>query len=296
MLYTHKYHASSLIFNPFFPVVIMSGIFKPIIIEPIKHIYNMLSKQEYSTYNFLKSKIGNKERYQEFEMKLHKWNLLIPDSASFLSSYKEIFLEKIYDFKLDSEMPRILDIGANIGLSTLFFKSIYPKAQITAFEADPKIYKYLEKNVRGNGWNDVNLINKAIWYENTTLSFVSDGSDAGHIGNNTNSNSSIEVRTLDIAEVLSNGKFDFVKMDIEGAEEFVLPRCRYLLTDVKFIFVEYHSRLKHKQCLDKIISILSDSGFRIYVRNVMESNSPFINLNSYTDFDLQLNVFGWKEK
>jgi FkbM family methyltransferase len=273
----------------------MNGIIKPIVFEPLKHIFNMLNRQEYFTYNLLQSQIGCKERHQEFEIKLNNWNLLIPDNASFLSSYKEIFLEKIYDFKIGSKIPNILDIGANIGLSTLYFKSLYPKAQITAFEADPNIFKYLGKNVHGNGWNDVKLINKAIWYENTTLNFVCDGSDAGHIGSSFDENQSIAVEAVDIVEVLSGEQFDFVKIDIEGAEEFVLPRCKDFLADVKLIFVEYHSRVDRKQCLDKIISTLSEAGFRLYIRNVMETTSPFINLNSYAGFDLQLNIFGWKE-
>ncbi|NJM78804.1 MAG: FkbM family methyltransferase [Flavobacterium sp.] len=100
----------------------------------------------------------------------------------------------------------MLDIGANIGLSILFFKELYPKAELIAFEADPKIFGYLENNVHGNGYEDVTLINKAVWYENTTLNFAPDGADGGQISINENTN--IIVETVDIADLLKHYKFD----------------------------------------------------------------------------------------
>lgn len=274
----------------------MDGIIRPIIIAPLKHIYKMLTKREYFTYSVLSSKLGKLPRYQDCQVKVHAWNLLIPDSRSFLPSYKEIFLEKIYQFQSESVAPKILDIGANIGLSVLFFKHLYPQAKITAFEADPKIFNYLERNVYGNSYNDVKLVNKAVWHENATLNFVSEGADAGHISITDASEANLEIQAVDIAEILETSKFEFIKMDIEGAEEFVLPRCKDFLDEIKFIFIEYHSQVGRKQCLDKILGILSDAQFRVHIRNVMESHSPFVDLKTHATFDLQLNIFAWKEK
>jgi FkbM family methyltransferase len=260
----------------------------------------MLNKPEYFTYCWLTSKIGKIPRYQDCHLKVNGFDLLIPDAMSFLFSYQEIFVERIYEFKAETSAPKILDLGANIGLSILFFKSLYPQAKITAFEADPKIFSYLKKNVNGNGCNDVDLVNKAVWHEKTTLDFISEGADAGYADSGyiaATSKKNLEVKKLeavDIAEVLRNREFDFLKMDIEGAEEFVLPRCKDLLSNIKFIFIEYHSKVNSKQCLDKILNILSNSGFRVHIRNVMESPSPFVDLKIHAEFDLQLNIFGWR--
>ncbi len=274
----------------------MSSILKELFIHPAKHIYNLVTKKDYLTYHLLESKIGKIPRYQDVEVKVNNWNLLIPDSASFLYLYKEIFLDKIYTFNSEQAAPKILDIGANIGMSVLFFKSLYPQADITAFEADPTIFNYLKKNIKDNGFHDVNLINKAVWHENTTMIFTSDGAAAGRIGSDNQNGRKIEVSTIDIAEILNDREYDFVKIDIEGAEESVLPRCQGLLNNVKHIFVEYHSIVGHKQCLDQVISILSDAGFRLHIHSVMDSLSPFTQLNTYAGFDLQLNIFAWKEK
>ena len=84
-------------------------------------------------------------------------------------------------------------------------------------------------------------------------------------------------------------------MDIEGAEEFVLPRCKGLLDETKFIFIEYHSPVERKQCLDTILSILSDAKFRVHISSLKETFAPFTDLKTYAGFDLQLNIFAWKE-
>lgn len=272
----------------------MLRLFRPIYYEPARHIYNIITNSDYRKYWFLESKLRKIPRFTDCRAKVYGWTLFIPDSASFLSNYKEIFVEKIYAFSFKSSTPRILDLGANIGLSVLFFKQLYPNAQITALEADPKIFEYLKRNVHGNGYTDVQLVNKAAWYENTTLKFSSEGADGGRVALSGDENI-IEIDAINIAEFLKNKQFDFLKMDIEGAEEYVLPACKDYLPHIKFVFVEYHSKVGQKQRLDRIISTLADAGFRIHIHSVMHSPSPFVEIKTNSGFDLQLNIFGWKE-
>src|SRR5690606_23212402 len=61
------------------------------------------------------------------------------DAASFLWTYAEIYERRLYEFRSTNPAPRIIDGGANIGLSVLFFKSLFPMARITCFEPDPAI-------------------------------------------------------------------------------------------------------------------------------------------------------------
>src|SRR5690242_10249467 len=51
--------------------------------------------------------------------------------------YREVFAEREYWFATDSPRPVILDCGSNIGMAILFFKSLYPEAEIFAFEPAP---------------------------------------------------------------------------------------------------------------------------------------------------------------
>ena len=240
------------------------------------------------------SKFTSTPRFTDCSVTINSWSLLLPDSESFLSAYKEIFVDQIYAFKFEGPAPKILDLGANIGLSVLYFKKSYPHAQITAFEADSNIFDYLKKNIHENGFNDVQLINKAAWHENTTLQFRSEGADGGRAAL-PGDEKLVSVEAIDIGEFMRDKQFDFLKMDIEGAEESVLPACKDYLAGIKFIFVEYHSKAGQKQCLDRIFTILAEAGFRVHIHALTYSRSPFIEVTVNAGFDQQLNIFGWRE-
>lgn len=270
-----------------------AGIFKPFYYEAAIHAYNLFCNRKYWLFSKLSFKLRNMPRFTACKVKSDGWKFSVPDSASFLSTYKEIFVNQIYAFHSDAPCPRILDIGANIGLSVLYFKRLYPQAIITAYEADPVIFNYLKNNVHGNGFSDVKLVNKAVWDENTTLKFNSEGADGGRVALD-NDDNIISVEAVDIRHILNENSYDFLKIDIEGAEERVFPACKDYLPSFKFVFVEYHSIVGKKQCLDTIISLLTEAGFRIHIQSDV-SPSPFVTLRINSGFDLQLNIFGWKE-
>lgn len=245
----------------------------------------------YRTGCLLDWRFRNTKRFIPVETQLHGWSVKAPDAASLVSTYKQLFVDRIYDFRFKNDAPKILDLGANIGLSILRFKKLFPKAKITAFEADPEIFKYLEENIRRNGIEDVDLRNQAAWYENTTLRFFQEGADGGHIATGGDSKG-VDVPAVNLADLLQKESFDFLKMDIEGAEEIVLPICRDYLNGVSYIFVEYHSRLTEPQRLHEIMDILAKAGFRIHVQGHSTANSPFLSKPTHAGFDLQLNIFG----
>ncbi len=88
---------------------------------------------------------------------------------------------------------------------------------------------------------------------------------------------------------------DLLKIDIEGAETVVLEECKNLLQNVERIFVEYHSYVDKDQTLHYLLQILSDIGFRYNVQSTgVFSPNPFLQINTYYDIDLQLNIFGYR--
>ncbi len=68
-----------------------------------------------------------------------------------MHSFDEIITQEIYRFKADTDAPLILDCGANIGLSALYFQRLYPKARIMAFEPDTHNFELLTKTCRTMG-------------------------------------------------------------------------------------------------------------------------------------------------
>jgi FkbM family methyltransferase len=261
--------------------------------QPIKHVLRLWSDSEYLTWCLLDAKLARTKRYTAKILKVHDLTISFPDAASFLSTYNEIYVNRIYHFNFPTDGPRILDLGANIGLSVLYFKKKFPGAQITAFEADPLIFDYLKRNVHGNGFDDVRLINKAVWNEATVLQFQSEGADGGRVAE-VGEAKVIEVEAVDITNILQQQKFDFLKIDIEGAEEKVFPACRGFLSGIKYIFLEYHSNSSRKQNIGEILSLMEEEGFRIDIHNVRASRKPFLTPNASSVFDLQLNIFAWR--
>jgi len=83
----------------------------------------------------------------------------------------EIFGDGAYRFDCRRAAPRIVDCGAHIGLSVLYFKRRWPRAQITAFEPSPDTFALLERNVGSNGLADVELVNAAITASGDATSF-----------------------------------------------------------------------------------------------------------------------------
>jgi len=267
---------------------------KPFYFEAVRHLYRFVKNPEYRKWCILDAKLRNKKRFKTCKARVNGWDLTIPDSASFLYSYSEIFVDNIYKFESSVANPKILDLGANIGLSILFFKGLYPNSEITGFEPDPNIFEYLKKNIHGNGFEDVKLINKAVWKKDAVLNFHADGADGGYVVDSKSENL-VEVEAVDVRNLLRENKFDYLKMDIEGAEDEVFPACKDYLSNFKHIFIEYHSVVGKKQNLPEILDILIAEGFRVHIQSIMYSRSPFIIKSNVSGFDNQLNIFAWKD-
>ncbi len=240
-------------------------------------------------------KLAVTPRYTPTSINLFGGIFKLVDSASFLWTYYEIFDSEIYNFNSESSNPLIIDCGANIGLSILYLKKIYPESRIIAFEPDLNIFKTLEENIKNYNISNVELIRKAVWKSEELLEFTSEGSDAGRLSDNQESNlKKYQVPTVILRNYLKQ-PVDFLKIDIEGAETEVLKDCQEELVNVKKIFVEYHSFADKPQSLNILIDILSKAGFRIYVQTLCQSPQPLHTIEVLNGMDMQLNIFGLRE-
>jgi FkbM family methyltransferase len=237
---------------------------------------------------------GSSERYKPKQIKFLGLKFLVPDCLSFIWQFKEIFVEEYYRFESASETPLILDCGANIGTSCVYFKRLYPKAKIIAFEANLKIAEILKENLRTNNFKDIEVIDKAVWINEQGVEMGIEDADASSIHKTGNKVRIGSVRLKDYLEKYV--PVDMLKVDIEGAELEVLRDCRKSLSNVKNLFVEFHSFAKEKQSLSEIIYILEENNFRYYIRSADDRPKPLVNRinKSNPEMDLQLNIFAYK--
>jgi FkbM family methyltransferase len=270
------------------------GLFMPFVYDPLKHIYKLVKDAEYRRYHWLVTRYGRSPRYTPRLLTVQGWKLTVPDIASFLSAYREIFVEGIYAFRSDSADPIILDCGANIGLAILYFKSKYPSCKVVAYEADPHIYRFLTSNIMENGFCDVELHNCAVWSSDGYVNFDSDRADGGHIARR-ESATGIKVASRSLEGILREKQYDFIKLDIEGAETESIKGCEELLSRNKYVFIEFHSFKDRRQDLGQLILAFEQHGFRSHVHPPNIAKSPFLGIADHDGMDMQLNLFFWKE-
>lgn len=242
------------------------------------------------------NRLRKHERMVKGEAKFFNQNFIFSNSGSFLHSVEEIFKDEVYKFKTDSYNPYIIDCGANIGLSILYFTKNYPNAEILAFEPDHEIFQILKQNIESLSCNSSIIIKEeAVWKEDTTLEFFSDGGLSGSLfADFANKKNIIKIKAADLKKYL-NKKVDFLKMDIEGAENEVIFDIKNQLHYVENLFLEYHGIKDKKQNLGDILNLLTEEGFQYYIRVAGETMSyPFFK-EVHGVFNQQLNIFCFRK-
>ena len=230
-------------------------------------------------------------RYTAAKTVLLNKNIEIADAPSFFSMYSEIFEKEVYKFKTETEKPYIIDCGANIGLSIIYFKKLHPEAEIIGFEPDKRIFDMLKNNIKSFDLNNVQLIQKALWNKAGETTFSSEGADAGRLADKSGTTNTATTATTSLRNYLGR-PVDFLKIDIEGAETVVMEDCADLLINVQNLFVEYHSFGDKEQKLDILLSILKKAGFRYYIYNFGAlTHHPFEEKKTYLGMDMQLNIY-----
>lgn len=195
--------------------------------------------------------------------------IYFPDYKSLLASIEEVFFYKSYFFETKSKSPTIVDCGSNIGITALYFKFIFPDSFITCIEAVPKTFKYLKKNV--THLSNLRIINRAITKSGKAkYIYISKNKDACNL--NDSSYKSRWSKKTKFDKIKANGiklsslivkPLDCLVLDIEGDEDEILLDLKEnrKLELIDNIFVEFHNYRNNS--LSKIISILSESGFKI---------------------------------
>ena len=103
------------------------------------------------------------------------------------------------------------------------------------------------------------------------------------------------MQAVDFLELLNKEeKIDMLKMDIEGAENDLIPHIATAMHKIDKMFIEYHSFNNGEQRLDEILSLLRQHKFRYYIRHVNDRKMPFIDMAGEKDMDMQLNIFAYK--
>ena len=181
--------------------------------------------------------------------------------------YREVFAEREYWFATENPRPVILDCGSNIGMAILFFKSLYPDAEIVAFEPAPWACEAIEETIRANALQGIALHNAALAEEEGTLDLYHDpkhpGSAVMSVYHDRMPGESVRVPAVRLSRYITK-PVDFLKLDVEGSE---LPVLRDLVTSgaiakIRQMVIEFHHHMRPAEDhLSDCLSILEQHGF-----------------------------------
>src|SRR5579883_1395015 len=180
--------------------------------------------------------------------------------------FQEIFIDMSYFFRADTLEPTVVDCGANIGMSVLFFKELYPAARVVAFEPDPATFEILKKNVAQNNLDRIELHQCALGEHDGSADFYR-GAEAGGLMMSLNKERMGGVKLTVPVRCLSqfiDSEIDLLKLDVEGAEDQVLHDlvASGKLARIRQIHAEYHHHIAADvDRLGGFLDVLERGGF-----------------------------------
>ncbi len=242
-------------------------------IKNLNKIVQVLFKiQEYKNWKEIISEFARDKKPTRVVLR-NGVTISAPGTNSILRGVKRIFLRKTYN-PVNYEIGKddtVVDIGANIGIFTLF-AATKTKKRVYSFEPFPGNFEYLKNNVNLNGFNHVTPHLAAVSNKVETRKFFVNRSTSHHLAeNNSDSNrdGSIEVQTITLKHIMDQNNLDhidFLKMDCEGGEgDILLSTPLDYIKRIKRLAMEFHdtlSPLNHKE-MDKF---LVQAGFKTLLR------------------------------
>lgn len=192
---------------------------------------------------------------------------------------KEIFDLNIYALDPSAPEPVIVDIGASIGDSLMFFAARYPRAKFYAFEPNTAAYRYITQNLEhaDTSENEVHLYNRAVSHGGRTSADFYLASDVltpswsstnRHILPKQHVKRSYKVPSISFSSLLSlTGNIDLLKIDIEGGEYELIPDIIRYSSRINSFVMEIHSfgERRHRQTLFRSMSRLSEK-YALYIK------------------------------
>lgn len=181
-------------------------------------------------------------RFYSFKFK----DLTIRKGTSDHYVFRDIFLFGEFRLPVTIEPKLIVDAGAYIGLSALYYSNKYPSAKIIAIEPEDTNFEMLTRNTTSNP--NIELVNAGVWSSNANLRISNKSSEKwAFTVEEVPEGQPFDIRAVTIDSILENSgfdKIDILKIDIEGSEKEIFSKnADKWLPKVNVLVLELHDRM-----------------------------------------------------
>jgi FkbM family methyltransferase len=194
-------------------------------------------------------------------------------SSTDLFVLREVLAEETYRGVLPLLPPRplrVVDIGANLGATTIWLSRQVAVHEAFCFEPEPDSFQLLRFNLAKNGCGGAHAIQKAVGGQSRTARILFNEAAPGGAniyaspaGGRATGESAVEVIALGEWLGQTPGQFDLLKMDCEGAEwEIVRGTPASAFARFGVVVAEIHEDPARQQPVEGFASLMEARGFR----------------------------------
>jgi len=148
----------------------------------------------------------------------------VPDSSD-VELFLSVFVWQEYRVLCDIPEPKVIvDCGANVGYSSIYFLNAFPKARVIAIEPDPENFRICNQNLAPYS-SRVQLLRAAVWGRSTRVAIqrgcFRDGREWATQVREANAGDRDTVDAVDMSSLVGlapGGVVDLLKIDIERSE------------------------------------------------------------------------------
>ena len=195
----------------------------------------------------------------------------------------------------DYEMPGfsinkediVIDIGAHIGLFSLFASQYCKNGKIFSYEPIKENYNILKENIEVNKIENIISFNSAVSNQTNKLKIFINSDDSAHSIFKSEKNF-IEVDSTTIKSIFDKNKIEncnLLKFDCEGAEYQIIESIpKEYFFKIEKMIIEYHLANEKPEMYKKLIENLKNNSFEIKIKKLSDSMG-MINAINKTKFD-----------
>lgn len=181
--------------------------------------------------------------------------------GSDLATFEEIVVSEIYETVVSSlpKVRTVIDLGANVGLASLYFAHRWPSCRILAVEPNPETFAILESNLAPLiRTGRCRTLRAAVWSANARLASAQEPGrysafSVHEPSAERTSNAAVEGQPMaDIVDYSGFETIDLLKVDVEGAEVKLFSGDVSWLSRVGSIAIEFHGNSRMTSKFDEV--------------------------------------------